>query len=502
MEAAAPHHGHRDDRQPKAKGTIPNDSRMNAKSLIAAFLLCCTTATAQTDDPVIMKIAGKDITRSEFEYSYNKNNSEGVIDKKNVEEYVELFVNYKLKVQAALDERMDTLTSYKNEFRQYRDMQIRPALVTEADVEAEAHTLYDNEAKRIGPDGLIKPAHIFVRLSPDADKETEKAKKARIDSLYNALMNGADFTELASKKSEDPGAAKQGGVIGWISHGQTFEEFDKAAYALKDGETSKPVLSPVGWHIIKVMERKQIDPYDTLRPAIMKFIERRNLRDAIANRKVEEMVKESGNTKTAQQIMDEQAAEMEAKDPELKNLIREYHDGLLLYEISNREVWEKGSKDEEGLKAFFKKNKKQYKWDEPRFKGMVYHVKDKADIKAVAKSVKGLAFEDWNETLRKTFNGDSIIRIRVEKGLFKKGDNALVDSLVFKAKDVKVKPVKDYPYDAIHGKKLKAPKEMADVRSAVTTDYQNALEKAWVEALRKKYTVEVYPEVVATVNKH
>ena len=285
---------------------------MNAKSLIAAFLLCCTTATAQTDDPVIMKIAGKDITRSEFEYSYNKNNSEGVIDKKNVEEYVELFVNYKLKVQAALDERMDTLTSYKNEFRQYRDMQIRPALVTEADVEAEAHTLYDNEAKRIGPDGLIKPAHIFVRLSPDADKETEKAKKARIDSLYNALMNGADFTELASKKSEDPGAAKQGGVIGWISHGQTFEEFDKAAYALKDGETSKPVLSPVGWHIIKVMERKQIDPYDTLRPAIMKFIERRNLRDAIANRKVEEMVKESGNTKTAQQIMDEQAAEMEA----------------------------------------------------------------------------------------------------------------------------------------------------------------------------------------------
>ena len=163
-------------------------------------------------------------------------------------------------------------------------MQIRPALVTEADVEAEAHTLYDNEAKRIGPDGLIKPAHIFVRLSPDADKETEKAKKARIDSLYNALMNGADFTELASKKSEDPGAAKQGGVIGWISHGQTFEEFDKAAYALKDGETSKPVLSPVGWHIIKVIERKQIDPYDTLRPAIMKFIERRNLRDAIANR--------------------------------------------------------------------------------------------------------------------------------------------------------------------------------------------------------------------------
>ena len=481
------------------KNNIRNN--MKIKSLVTIFVLCVSNLMAQTNDPVIMKIAGKPVTRSEFEYSYNKNNSEGVIDKKTVEEYVELFVNYKLKVQAALDERMDTLSSYKQEFRQYRDQQIRPFIINDADVEKEARNIYDNEVKRIGPEGLVRPAHIFVRLSPNSDKATEAAKKERIDSIYKALLNGADFTELASTKSEDPGAAAQKGVIGWITKGQTYEEFENAAYALQVGEVSEPTLSPVGWHIIKMTDRKQLEPYDTLRGNIMRFIEQRNLREAFINKKINEQVDASKGKKTAEQIMDEYAAEIEAKDAEMKHLIREYHDGLLLFEISNREVWEKGTNDEEGLKAYFKKNKKKYRWDEPRFKGMVYHVKDQKDVKAVKKCVKGLAFADWNEKLRSTFNGDSIIRIRVEKGIFKKGDNALVDSVIFKVNNVDVKETKNYPIDAVYGKKLKQPKEMSDVRNQVTADYQALLEKQWVAALRKKYAVEVYPEIVATVNK-
>ena len=73
------------------------------KLLISVLLLTATAVQAQKNDPVIMKVAGVDVPRSEFEYSYNKNNTDGVIDKKTVEEYVDLFVNYKLKVQAALD---------------------------------------------------------------------------------------------------------------------------------------------------------------------------------------------------------------------------------------------------------------------------------------------------------------------------------------------------------------------------------------------------------------
>ena len=124
--------------------------------------------------------------------------------------------------------------------------------------------------------------------------------------------------------------------------------------------------------------------------------------------------------------------EMEAKDPDLKNLVREYHDGLLLFEVSNRTIWGKAASDEAGLLQYFKKHKKQYKWDEPRFKGMAYHVKDEADVAAVRNAVKGLPFGDWADKLRSTFNNDSVIRIRVEKGIFKKGDNPLVDRNEFK----------------------------------------------------------------------
>ena len=135
---------------------------------------------------------------------------------------------------------------------------------------------------------------------------------------------------------------------------------------------------------------------------------------------------------------------------------------------------------------------------------MAYHVKTKDDVKAVKNSVKKLPFGEWAATLRKTFNSDSIIRIRVEKGIFKKGDNALIDREVFKVDTAEaVVPLKDYPIDAVFGKVLKkGPEDYTDVRGLVTTDYQEMLEKEWVAALRKKYAVEVDTEVLKTVNKH
>ena len=104
--------------------------------------------------------------------------------------------------------------------------------------------------------------------------------------------------------------------------------------------------------------------------------------------------------------------------------------------------------------------------------------------------------------LRTTFNSDSVLRIRVEKGIFKRGDNALIDREVFK-KDTVVAPTKDYPIDAVYGKLLKkGPEEYTDVIGLVTADYQDMLEKEWVAGLRRKYAVEVNKEVLATVNNH
>lgn len=475
---------------------------MKLKTLFSALLLGgALMAQAQnTADPTIMTINGQPVSRSEFEYSYNKNNSEGVIDKKTVDEYVDLFINYKLKVQAALDAKLDTLPSYKKEFLNYRDQQIRPTMITDADVDAEAHRIYKETQERIDASGgMVKVAHILIMVSPKATAEEANQDSVRADSIYQALMKGADFAEMAKQYSSDKASAARGGELSWITKGQTVPQFENTAYAMKQGEISKPVKSPFGWHIIRMDGKRNFLPYDSVKTDVYRFIEMRGLREKIINDKLDTLAKTQGVT--PETILDNKLAEMEANDPDLTNLVREYHDGLLLFEISKRNIWDKAAKDEEGLKAYFKKHKKDYKWDEPRFKGMAYHVKDQADVAAVRDCVKGLPFNEWAAKLRKTFNNDTIIRIRVEKGIFKKGDNALVDRNEFKV-DTTVTAMKDYPIDATFGKIIKAPEEMDDVRGQVTTDYQNMLEEQWVKALRKQYPVNVDRKVLATVNKH
>jgi peptidyl-prolyl cis-trans isomerase SurA len=423
-----------------------------------------------------------------------------VIDKKSVDEYVDLFVNYKLKVQAAKDARLDTLTSFKDEFAMYRDQQIKPSFVTDEGMLREAQKVYNDTKESIGPRGLIMPAHILMHVEQQAPAEEMQKAKVRIDSIYTALKNGADFADLAKRFSQDPGSAVNGGALPWIGPGQTVKEFEDQAYALQKGEMSQPFQSPYGYHIILMKDRKQLEPFDSLKNDIFAFLERRGGREHVADQAIKEMAQEQGIS-TAQ-LLEKRAAEMSAKDMDLKYLIQEYHDGLLLYEISNQTVWDKAAKDELGLANYFQKNKKKYGWDEPRYKGIAYHVKDKADVKAVKKSVKGLPFSQWADQLRKTFNNDSIIRIRVEKGIFKKGDNAVIDKMVFK-KDPTVTSLQDYPIDAVFGKLLKkGPEEYQDVRALVVADYQEELEKAWVEDLRKRYSVVVNKEVLQTVNKH
>ena len=389
---------------------------MKKQLLSAAFLLNGMLAFAQTaNDPIIMTVAGTPVPRSEFEYSYNKNNTDGVIDKKTIEEYVDLFVNYKLKVQAALDARIDTTQEFRSEFAQYRDQQLLPSFVTDEDMLAEAHKVYDETKKDIGPDGLIQPAHILLKLSQKATDAQQKEAKQRIDSIYQALKNGANFEELVKKYSQDPGSARRGGVVGWVAKNQTVKEFEDAAFALQPGDMSQPVQTPYGWHIILMKERKDFEPFDYHKENILKYLEQRGIRNSISDRKIAEIVKNSNGALTKERVMEQRADSLSAVDLSMRYLIKEYHDGLLLYEISNANVWDKAAKDEQALERYFKKNKAKYKWDEPRFKGMAYHVKVQSDVKAVANCVKKLKFEDWNEALRKTFNNDSIISIRVEK---------------------------------------------------------------------------------------
>lgn len=474
---------------------------MKFKSLLAAMLIVASSAGAQTADPVVMTINGKPVLRSEFEYSYNKNNSETVVDKKSVADYVPLFVNYKLKVLAAEAAGIDTTSAFRKEFLSYRDQQVRPSFINDDDVEAEARKIYKETQTRIDSNGgLVRPSHILLMLKQNATQAEQDAAKLRADSIYTALVKGANFADLARRLSDDKGSASRGGDISWVQKGQTVKEFEDVVFAMKKGELSKPFLSPFGYHIVKLMDKQNFFPYDTLRADIRRFIDQRGLRDHIVSQKLDSLAKAAQPATTVQSLLDKRADEMAAKDPALRNLIREYHDGLLLYDISNRLVWDKAAKDEAGLAAFFKKNRKRYAWTEPRFKGIAYNCKNAADVEAVKRSIKKVDFDDWAETLRKQFN-DSTLRIKVVKGIFKKGDNALVDREIFQVDTTYTAP-KGYEHTAVFGKKLKAPKTYDDVRELVVADYQEYLEKQWIADLRKQYPVVLNEEALATVNKH
>ena len=228
---------------------------MKSKMLFAAMLLFAGVVHAQVD-PTIMTIGGQSVTRSEFEYSYNKNNAEGVIDKKSVDEYVDLFVNYKLKVMAAEAAHLDTLSSFKQEFATYRDQQIRPAMITNADVEAEAWRIYSQAQHRVDSmGGLVKPAHILIGIPQKASQAEQDAAKQRVDSIYNILKKDGDFAELAKKYSSDVASARNGGELPWIEKGQTLKEFDEKIFSMKKGELSKPFLTPAGYHIVILKDK-------------------------------------------------------------------------------------------------------------------------------------------------------------------------------------------------------------------------------------------------------
>lgn len=470
------------------------------KIFISIVLSAAALAASAQEDPIVMRIGGKPVTRSEFEYNYNKNNSEGVIDKKNVEEYAELFVNYKLKVLAALDDHLDTLSSYQKEFRQYRDQQIRPLLVPEGAKEKECRAYYDGMIARLEGKKLLQPAHILIRLAQNATEEERTQAKARIDSVYQALKDGADFAELAKSVSQDPGSAGRGGMLPWIGPNQLVKEFEDVAYSLEVNEISEPFLMPFGYDVVKLMGKKDLETYEELHDMIMKYLDGQGIENHLAQQVLDSIAGQ--NEKTVEQILDEKTAEFCAKNEELKYLVQEYHDGLLLFEECNSKIWEPAAKDTLALTAYFKSHKKQYAWDEPHYSGMAYYCKQPADVKAVQKLVKKLPQDKWMTAIRETFNKDSIM-VRVERRVFKKGDNSNIDRLAFKVKDAELKPVKGYPHIGIFGKVLKkGPAEWTDVSNQVVSDYQRFKEDEFVAELRKRYTVEIDEQVLKTVNNH
>lgn len=469
----------------------------------AMLLVSAATAGAQTtaDDPVVMTVNGVPVTRSEFEYSYNKNsNVQGAVEEKSVEEYAEMFANYKLKVIEAEALHMDTAKAYREEFLTYRDMQLTPYMVDETFIDSVARDIYDRYEKQLDGKELIRPAHILILLSQRADEAEQQAAKAKVDSIYEALLAGADFATMAAEHSKDPGSAERGGSLPWIGPGATLKEFEDAAYELQPGQMSKPVLSKVGYHIIKMLERKQLEPFEELRPQIIRSLKQQNIEEASAEHRIQQIVDASNGRLTREEVLDS-VLEAHLDNPELRYLVQEYHDGLLLYEISKAQVWDPSKADMEALEAYFRHNRPRYAWSEPHFKGFVLQAKNKKALKNAKKLLRDAADSDWKTIVKEQINKDSVVVMVTGPYLVHKGENKYIDRYTFGEKK-ELTPNARFPLSDVTGRKLKQPRTYLDAKAEVENDVQQENERKWVEGLRDKYVVRMFPEALKTVNKH
>lgn len=213
------------------------------KKTVAAGLGVCAIALAfAAKDPVIMTVNGEQVPKSEFEYLYHKN-SQQQINPQTLDEYVEMFKLYKMKVADAKAARLDTLPSFLKESVQYRHELAAPYIADSVFLNKLVDEAYDRTQSEVEVSHLM----LFKTRDPKVNAELRQ----RIDSLQKVAAAGADFNELVANYSQDRGSNTHGGSMGYISAGRFPILFEETAYALKDGEISKVVESPQGYHILK-----------------------------------------------------------------------------------------------------------------------------------------------------------------------------------------------------------------------------------------------------------
>ena len=223
-----------------------------ALASLATFVMSNTKAQ-KNDQAVLMTIGGNNVTVSEFENVYHKNNSkETAKDAKSLDEYIDLFVNFKLKVKEAEELGLDTAKAFKDELAGYRKQLAQPYL-TDKDVNEQ---LLKETYDRLNMD--VHAAHILVKVGENAlPKDTLEAYN-KIMKIRARILKGEDFSKVAGEKgvSDDPSAVENGGDLGYFTALQMVYPFETAAYTTKVGEISMPVRTRYGYHIVKVIDKR------------------------------------------------------------------------------------------------------------------------------------------------------------------------------------------------------------------------------------------------------
>ena len=314
--------------------------------------------------------------------------------------------------------------------------------------------------------GQIRAAHIMVRTTPGSPAEDSIAAKQKSEEIYNRLKKGEDWNTLSEQFSDDANSKSKEGELPWFSTGRMIPNFEDAAFSLQNvGDYSKPINTPYGWHIIKLLEKKPLESFADLEPTLKTKVSKDSRSELNRSILLQRLKKENQfveNPQTLNNIIpladsslvmgtwtkkaDEKAngllftigtkrylvsdfftylsnnrggqksttspaqamrnaykkyvdeeliryeeAHLEEKYVDYKMLVKEYRDGILLFQLMDEKVWSKAISDTTGLRSFYDKNKEKYRWD-TRAHAKIFSVSNEATLDRLKKELKNDKF--------------------------------------------------------------------------------------------------------------
>lgn len=226
---------------------------MGKRILFFLFMLSFVQLTFAQDDPVLFTVEDTPVHRSEFEYIYSKTNGPTAdFSEKSLKEYLDLYVNFKLKVQKAKEMQLDTIVSLQNELAGYRRQLADSYLIDREVTEKLVREAYERSKQD------VDISHILVQLSPNASEDAEKAALEHANGAIAKLKQKVPFGEVAMEFSQDKSVVKNKGHIGWVTalFPNGFYALETAAYTGKIGEIQGPIRTSAGYHVLVVNDRR------------------------------------------------------------------------------------------------------------------------------------------------------------------------------------------------------------------------------------------------------
>ena len=650
------------------------------KNLFLTLLLFLSLSSVSiAQEQIAITIGDRVIALGEFERLYKKNNASFSMEKQDLDEYLERFINFKLKVIEAENLRNDTTKNFLTEYNSYKKELAKPYMMDSAFVEQMLKNAYNklqsevnashiliniNEnatpsdtlvaweeitklrnlalngedfgklasqnsddpsaihnlgnlgwftAFRMVPEfedkafntpvgeismpvrskfgyhiirvndkrkamGSVLAAHIYVRIPEDATEEVAKNAEKKIFDIYKSLNDGEDFAKLADLHSDDRASAGNGGKLQWFSSGVMIPEFENAAFSLKNpGDFSAPVKSFFGWHILQLLDKKNIGSYQDERAELLNKINSENYSGAKRKVYIEKLKKEHNFTLNKQNLetflsyidtslfestwsaaiiptpdkvlftVGKEPAKMidfgrylednpkpaagsrlhlfvndqfqkftedfvynyeesmlAEKHPEYKYILQEYHDGILLFDLTDKMVWSKAVNDSSGLEKFFNENRQNYKWG-TRAEAYIVTVNNDSLVPNARKFTsrkagkKDFSERSFANEICPYDSAGTCVEFKYDK--FEKGTNALIDSTKWK-KGFGDNITENGKVTFVYIRKILKPgyKELDETRGLVISDYQEHLEKLWIKELREKYPVTINRDIISKIN--